>query len=230
MERESASTPGLREEAFNWVAHEIKTPLSSAKINVQLMLRHASMDDKQHRLRAESVLRQLERMDALVNSVLEAAQLADGRVSLRLQPVELSGFLAELIAYWRDVRPEHEFALTVPSTPVALSLDSEKVRHILDNLISNAVKYGAPSKRIDVLLEESPGRAVIRVKDHGVGISASELPRIFNRFHRAEETSGSGHGLGLYIAAALARLHRGSLHAESEPGRGATFSLSLPRG
>ncbi len=99
---------------------------------------------------------------------------------------------------------------------------------MLDNLLSNAVKYGRPANRVDVRAEASPGRALIHVRDHGQGISASELPRIFDRFHRAEGATGEGHGLGLYIAAALAKLHGGSLHARSQRGEGATFTLTLP--
>ena len=79
-------------------------------------------------------------------------------------------------------------------------------------------------------LELSPGRAVIKVTDHGQGMDASELPRIFDRFHRAAVSTGQGHGLGLYIASALAQLHGGSLHVRSQRGEGSIFTLSLPLG
>jgi two-component system, sensor histidine kinase and response regulator len=216
-------------EMLSWVAHEIKTPLSSARMNLQLMLRHPSVaDEAPQRKKGESILRQLERMDQLVSSVLEAASLADGAVRLKLERQDLKGFLEGLISYWKDVKPEVQFTLLLPELPVLLNADAERLRQILDNLISNAVKYGSPVSRVQVALEQSPGRASIQVTDFGPGIDAVELARIFDRFHRAEGAVGKGHGLGLYIASALAKLHGGTLHAKSQRGEGATFTLSLP--
>jgi two-component system sensor histidine kinase/response regulator len=98
----------------------------------------------------------------------------------------------------------------------------------LNNLLSNAVKYGGPAKRVDVTLSSSPGLALIEVRDWGEGIAASKLPTIFERFHRADAADGRGHGLGLFIAAALTRLHGGNLAAHSELGKGSTFTFRLP--
>ncbi len=101
-----------KSELFSWVAHEIKTPLSSARLNTQLMLRHPSVgEDAGQRRKAEAVIRQLDRMDQLVTSVLDAAKLADGRISLQLERTELQPFLTELIATWRDLQPDVVFEL-----------------------------------------------------------------------------------------------------------------------
>lgn len=219
----------VRSEMLSWVAHEIKTPLSSARMNLQLMLRHPSMTSEPTQLKkAESVLRQVERMDALVNSVLEAARLSDGAVRLQRDPHDLNALVTELVDNWRDLEPEVQFEVVVADAAVTLNVDAERLRQILDNLLSNAVKYGDPSRRVQITVDRSPGRASVAVTDSGDGIDAAELPRIFDRFHRAEGSEGKGHGLGLYIASALAKLHGGTLHARSQRGEGTTFTLSLP--
>lgn len=220
-----------RAEMMSWVAHEIKTPISSARLNLELMLRHLSGDTAEaQRRRGTVALQQLDRMATLVSSVLEASQLSEGRIKLQREPCELKPFLEGVARYWRDTRPEFEFVLKLPSEAVTVRVDPERVRQILNNLVSNAVKYGGTSARVELALELSPGRAVISVTDHGQGMDASELPRIFDRFHRAAGSTGQGHGLGLYIASALAQLHGGSLQVRSQRGEGSTFTLSLPLG
>lgn len=227
--RADASRGTVREEMLNWVAHEIKTPLSSARLNAQLLLRklgeRAAHDERKC---TETVLRQLDRMNALVTSILDAARLTEGKVVLKREPGDFSAFLQEVVRDWRELQPEVSFTLLGAAEPLELSFDSERVRYILNNLISNAVKYGGEARRVEVAQSLAPGLAVVQVRDWGVGIPASELPNIFERFHRAEVAGGQGHGLGLYIAAALARLHSGSLTVKSALGDGSTFSLRLP--
>ncbi|WP_224241633.1 ATP-binding response regulator [Hyalangium gracile] len=218
-----------RAEMLSWVAHEIKTPLSSARLNLEMMIRHLAGDaaDAQRR-RGTLALQQLDRLSTLVSSVLEASQLSDGRIKLQREPCNLKAFLAGVARYWRDTRSDFEFSLVLPPEEVTAWIDAERVRQILNNLVSNAVKYSGTSTRVVLSLELSPGRAVIAVTDQGQGMDAAELPRIFDRFHRAEGSTGQGHGLGLYIASALARLHGGTLQVRSQRGEGSTFTLSLP--
>jgi signal transduction histidine kinase len=109
-----------------------------------------------------------------------------------------------------------------------LALDTERVRQVLNNLLSNAVKYRGSVPRVELTLSSSPGLAVIQVRDWGVGMPASRLPTIFDRYRRADEDSARGHGLGLFIASELARLHGGSLAVRSALGEGSTFTLRLP--
>lgn len=218
-----------RAELLAWVAHEVKTPLSSARLNLDLLIRElAGSQHEPQRRRARSALTQMERLAELVNSVLQASQLANGRVQLKLERTELRTLLETIVAYWRETRPEIRFDLSMPEERVSLQLDPKRIREVLDNLISNAVKYRHQSNEVEVRLALSPGRAVISVRDFGVGIDAAELPRVFDRFHRAEGALGEGHGLGLFIAAGLAALHGGALTAKSERGAGSTFSLVLP--
>ncbi|CAM4433593.1 ATP-binding response regulator [Corallococcus exiguus] len=219
-----------REEMINWVAHELKTPLSSARLNTQLLLRKVlkrGVDDE--RRSAEAVLRQLDRMNGLVTSILDASRLADGKLELKLAPTELTLFLQELVQEWRELQPEMDFSLHALDAVESLMLDTERLRQVLNNLLSNAVKYSGTSRHVELGVTLNPGLVLVHVRDWGVGIPANALPHVFDRFQRADEDRGRGHGLGLFIAAALAKLHGGSLSVRSTLGEGSTFILRLPR-
>lgn len=220
---------GAREELVSWVAHELKTPLSSARLNAQVLLRKVAQRGAEAECRsAEAVLRQLDRMNQLITSILDAGRLSEGKVELRTTYCDIVPFLAELVSEWRELEPHVEFLLTGTQAPVMLAFDAERVRQVLNNLLSNAVKYCGEHKRVELGLGVSPGLAIIHVRDWGVGIPASELPNIFDRFQRADDDPRRGHGLGLFIASQLARLHGGSLSVRSARGEGSTFQLRLP--
>jgi CheY-like chemotaxis protein len=220
---------GKRPEPLNWVAHELKSPLSAVRMSAELLRRRLEViGDEQDCGRVRVMLRGLDRMTDLINSVLDAAALGEGKVTLRRQRIDIVGFVERVVSLWRDLHPEVQITLTAPKARLELSFDESRLQQVLDNLLSNAIKYGAAAKRVDISVAAHGGQAVISVRDHGRGIAASELPHLFERFHRAEAANGQGHGLGLYIAAALARLHGGTLRAKSELGDGATFSLMLP--
>ncbi|WIG96612.1 HAMP domain-containing sensor histidine kinase [Myxococcus sp. SDU36] len=218
-----------REEVLNWVAHELKTPLSSARLNAQVLLRKVEKRGAEDEVRsAEAVLRQLDRMNHLISSILDASRLSEGKVELRPRQGDIAAFLRELIQEWRDLEPQVDFALRGAEEPVFLPFDGERVRQVLNNLLSNAVKYGGEIRRVELGLGLHPGLADIHVRDWGIGISAGALPSVFERFQRADGEPAQGHGLGLYIASSLAKLHGGSLSVKSALGEGSTFHLRLP--
>jgi signal transduction histidine kinase len=227
----SPSTARVVEETLHWAAHELKTPISSAQLAAELLQKRLGADgaDPRDRDAVALILRQLSRMSVFVGAVLDAAQLREGRVSLEREALELTAWLDEVSRDWRAVHPDVHLSVSTPGEPVTVQADPRKLRVVLDNLLGNAVKHGAPSRRVEVSLDLAPGLVNVHVTDHGLGIPAAELPRLFDRFHRAAGTANGGHGLGLYIAASLARLHGGCLSARSELGHGATFTLSLPR-
>jgi two-component system sensor histidine kinase/response regulator len=219
-----------REDMLSWVSHEIKSPLAAATMATQLALRKAKSGEPGKALERNLVItsRQLARMDELVTSILDAAQLRDGRLKLELEHIDLGEWLRKIIAFWKELQPEYDLLLTQDSGPLSCIGDPERLRQIVDNLISNAIKYGQPSRTIHVDVRASVHEVTISVRDFGPGIPAHERRNIFNRFHRVPGQVGGGHGLGLYIASALAGLHDGRLTLHSEVGQGSTFTLSLP--
>ena len=228
--RSPDAADSAREEMLNWLAHEIKTPLGAARMSAQLLVRkleEAKASHAEKKLSA-TIIRQLDRMDALMTSILDASRLSEGKVRLKLAPLDLSAVVRETVQEWRELQPQATIALVGGEQRIELAADAARLRHVLDNLIGNALKYSPQTKRVQVRLDSSPGAAIVEVRDWGEGIEASKLPTIFERFHRADAADGRGHGLGLFIAAAITRLHGGTLAAHSELGKGSTFTLRLP--
>jgi signal transduction histidine kinase len=215
---------------LSWVSHEIKSPLAAALTATELAMRQVRGGDPAAVEKRLLVIgRQLRRMDELVTSLLDAAQLQDGRLALDPEPMDLVAAVETAVAYWRELHPEVAFELSFEQHPT-VSADPERVRQVIDNLLSNAIKYGRPANRVRVSarVDAERQRAEVSITDRGRGIPREELSHIFDRFHRVPGQGGRGHGLGLYIAAALARLHGGLIRVESEVGQGSTFTLILP--
>lgn len=218
-----------RPEALNWVAHELKSPLSAVRMSAELLRRRLELiGEEQDRARVDVILRGLDRMTTLINSVLDAAALGEGKLALRRARLDLVGFVERVVALWRALHPDFVFAVSARCQEVVVNLDEGRIQQVLENLLSNAVKYGGDDKRVEIDISVQGGLTVVAVHDRGRGIPAAELPHLFERFHRADDAHGEGHGLGLFIASALAKVHGGALAVKSELGRGTTFSLSLP--
>jgi len=175
----------------------------------------------------ERTMSQLRRIDQLVNGLLDSAQRHDGELELARRPVDLVELVEAAAAFWRDTHPDGVFEVEVPPHAVEVDGDGERLRQIVDNLASNAVKYGR-STPIILQVAQCPQTALVRVIDHGRGIAAEAIPQLFDRFQGVPGEGGRGNGLGLFIAAALARAHGGIVSVESEVGRGSTFSIELP--
>lgn len=220
----------VREAMLSWVAHEIKSPLSAALMANQLAIRGIDHQEEPAALkrRLTVIARQLARMDELVTSILDAARLDEARLDLDLELIEISPWMVQIADYWRDLHPEYDFPIS-GGDGLVIEADRERLRQVLDNLISNAIKYGGSSRTVAIEVQAKDSDVFISVRDSGAGIPPNELPHIFDRFHRVAGQGGRGHGLGLYIAAALARLHGGDLTVESRVNYGSTFTLKVPR-
>lgn len=214
------------------VTHELKSPIASLKLYLQTMgLRQVSDDERNefHRFMLEDV----ERLDHLINHMLEAAQLDKVPVSDELEDVELSGLLrhcAEAICLRYRVPPETVQLDVQPCTVHAAPVD---VDMIFRNLIDNAVKYAGSEPRVEVTLRTVPnGTTVTRICDNGQGIPPKLRRKIFGRFVRLGvelERKKPGTGLGLYIVRTLIRRLRGSVSVyDPEEGSGTVFEVQLP--
>ena len=223
-----------REDMLNWVAHEIKSPLAAALVATQLIKRDVERGDlpRSPARRLATIERQLRHMDELITSILDAARLEEGRLPLERALADLSEVAEAAVEGWRDIHPDVEFSVQALNGGAnggpQVAIDRQRFRQILDNLLSNAVKYGVPPRRIEVLVGSRDGEAFVTVRDFGRGIPASQLRHVFDRFHRVEGMGGRGHGLGLYICSALARLHDGRIEVESAEGQGAAFTVTVP--
>lgn len=222
----------LKEEFLASVSHELRSPLTSVLGYLSLVLDGGYDLDPEIAGHLEVARRNGLRLEALVADLLLIAQAQAGRLPLARRRVELSRLVAEAVDAARPaaaaagLRLEHS-----PVSVPAVHVDPVRIGQLLDNLVSNAVKFTPAGGTVRAMLEERPGAVRISVADTGPGIPVEERPRLFDRFFRtssAVETGISGTGLGLAIAKAIAEAHGGSIGLRDAPGAGSTFFVDLP--
>jgi len=227
-------------EAFiNAVTHELKTPVASMKLYLQT-LQNRAVDDAKRQDFYRIMLEDSDRLLGTIEQVLRAGQHgARSRLASQL-PVDLAAVAEECVALARTRHHLPANALTFcelatnGTRPQVLG-DEDELKAVVSNLVDNAIKYSGPEVRVAVELEldgSTPAKAVLRVRDQGVGISETELKRIFKRFYRipgAMATRVKGTGLGLFIVRSVVARHGGKVFAESGgAGHGSTFTVKLP--
>jgi signal transduction histidine kinase/CheY-like chemotaxis protein len=213
-------------------SHELRSPLTSIKGFVEL-LQHSSegMSDRQREF-IEIILKSTDRLAELVGDLLDVARIEADRVEINRRPIdvgEVAHEVADLIAPRIADKGQHLTVQVSPTVPPALA-DPGRVRQIVANLLTNAHLYTPEGGHIHVGVESDRAWVKIVVEDSGVGMTKEDLARVFDRFYRAGNRTGSnpGTGLGLSIVKSLVELHGGRIAVESEPGRGSSFRVLLP--
>ena len=213
------------------ISHELRTPMTAVYGAARTLLRpdvELSADESREFL--EMIATQAERLAQITEEVLLASKLDRGEVSVEQKPVDLAGIARETVG---TMQPHlgRPVSLEAPKTTYA-SGDRDRIQQILINLIDNAAKYSQADGKITVSVAENGGRVWLAVADEGVGIPHAEHEAIFEKFYRVDPQltqAQGGTGLGLYICRELARRMGGDIAVESEPGRGSTFVVELPR-
>jgi two-component system OmpR family sensor kinase len=213
-------------------SHELRTPLAVIRADVE-----RAMADKpgshDQAVALEEALQQVARMTALVESLLTLARADEGRFDLVREPVPMEPLVREVVETAQILGEEAGITVTVPIVQaVTIHGDSERLRQLLLNLVTNAIKYTARGGHVELSLEARHDEAIIAVRDDGIGIAAADLPFIFDRFWRVDRvrsrTEGGGSGLGLAICQWIAQAHDGRIDVTSRLGRGSTFTVILP--
>jgi signal transduction histidine kinase len=238
-----------RMEAFLAVlAHELKTPLTSLIGNVHLMarrldalLRPDARREREDYVRGATVQRtlveyceqSLQRMDRLVDDVLDETQVRQGQLALRLEPCELTTVVSEAVAEQRALKPERAIQWVAGASPIPVLADAHRIQQVVANLVSNALKFSHEDQAVDVRVCPKDGQARVTVHDDGIGIPLVEQPHIWEQFYQAEGAtvqSGShvGVGMGLYISKAIIEGHHGQVGIESAPHQGTSIWFTLP--
>jgi two-component system phosphate regulon sensor histidine kinase PhoR len=223
----------VRREFVANVSHELRTPLASIRVVVETLESGAVDDPAVSAEFLRRIIGETDRLALLVDDLLDLARLESGRVRMRVEGVAAS----DLIEGGVDrLRPQVERARLVvrveaPDDLPIVRVDRARVEQVLLNLIHNAIKFTPPGGEIRVAARTVADELEISVKDNGIGVAPDELPRLFERFYKADKARRSeGTGLGLAIAKHIVLAHGGSIVAESTPGEGSTFTLMLPLG
>ena len=223
----------MRRDFVANVSHELRTPLSIFRGYLETLLDDPHQPPGEMLRILEIMERHSDRLNALVEDVLSLARLESPGMELNLSEIELPEFLHGIMRDWekRFAAKKLKSHLNFPGTLPHLEADETRLQELIYNLLDNAVKYSKPGGTV-FLRAESEGNSVrISVADEGAGIPPEDLPRIFERFYRADKSRSSeqsGTGLGLSIVKHIAQLHGGSVDAKSEVGKGATITVTLP--
>ena len=225
----------VRSEFVANVSHELRTPLTCIKGYLETLL-DGALDDRAHARRFLEVAgTHAERLDRLIDDLLELSNIESGRVTLVPMRLDLGDIVAGVAAMFERQTTQSRQTLEGRVPPgLAVRADRDRLVQILVNLVDNAVKFTPEGGWIRIEAEAGPdGRVAVRVQDTGIGIPSTELPRITERFYRVDKTRSrevGGTGLGLAIVKHLVQAHGGELHIESALGHGTTVSFSLPAG
>lgn len=218
-----------REDILNFVAHELRNPLTNIMLNIEWL--GGLIGERDLGELGEFVdrtRRNAERLKKLVNELYKSTKIISGHYELQLEAFDLDGLIEECIQTMQQGHPAYAIVRQGVGG-IQLSADKDKIMQVLINYLSNAIKYSAGSTHIEVVTSVGDGKVIVAVVDKGRGIPKSELPYIFNRFYRAEKTrSLEGLGVGLFLSRQIVEAHRGSTWVESVEGEGSTFYFSLP--
>jgi heavy metal sensor kinase len=216
-------------------SHELKTPLTVLRAGVERVITSPGIPPETLAT-LEETLQEIKRMAELVDALLTLARADEGIAPLHRESVDLRAIVeetretGELLAEQAGVKME----VATPAEPVIVPVDASRIRELVLNLITNAVKYTPAGGSVRMQLGQGDGRVILTVADTGIGIAPGDLPHIFDRFWRADSArtrtgERPGTGLGLAICKWIAEAHGGTIDVQSRPGRGTTFTVTLPR-
>jgi signal transduction histidine kinase len=236
LARKNAELERLNEqknELLGMAAHDLRNPLHAILSYSDFLLEDVSEKLNEEQLGFLSIIQSsTEFMAALVNDLLDVAKIESGKLQLNLEPTDLPALVRQNVALNEPLARNKEIELrrSVESLPTT-TVDPAKIEQVLNNLISNAIKYSPPNTTVDVQLRQDDGRAVLSVEDRGPGIPEDELDALFQPFQTTSVRATAGEkstGLGLVITKRIVEGHGGEITVESEVGEGTTFTVELP--
>ena len=210
-------------------AHELRTPVTVILTQTQLALAR-EREAVSYRQTLEACERAAQRMRKLIESLLELARFDAGQEVLKRFEFDFSGTVFDCVDLVQPLAEDRAVRLVSELAPVVITGDSGRLSQVVTNLVTNAIQYNQPGGEVQVRLEMADGLAVLTVADSGPGIAPEDLPRVFDRFYRADKSrTGAGNsGLGLAICKAIIEAHGGTVEVYSEQGRGTVFTVRLP--
>lgn len=223
----------IRRDFVANVSHELRTPLSIFHGNLETLLEGNDLDDDETQHIYQVMKRHSDRLNLLANDLLSLAQLESKEATLQLVEINLPDFLKDTTRDWtkRLAKKNLSLEVQIPTAFPVVRADERRLEEVLNNLLDNAVKYSHQSGRIIVEAAAPDEEVLLSVRDEGVGIAPADLPRIFERFYRADRARSrelGGTGLGLSIVKHIAQLHGGRVEADSTLGQGTTIRVILP--
>lgn len=219
-----------QKDAFIGIAsHELKTPLASLSMYAQLLERRLQKDKKNNAL-ASKMNQQINKLHNLIDDLLNVSKINSGTLTVQLKKFDINVCVRKVTTDLQQTTKTHTITVEekIPNKVVG---DENKIEEVLENLLTNAIKYSPNAQKVIVHLATKNKQAVVSVQDFGRGIAKKDIPNLFQRFYQtkmSQKGKTTGFGLGLYIAHEIIQKHNGKMWVESEIGKGSTFYFSLP--
>ncbi|MHC3130294.1 MAG: PAS domain S-box protein [Candidatus Bathyarchaeota archaeon] len=221
----------MKSEFLSTAAHELRTPLTSILGFSEILLQRKLDKERKNRF-LKIINEQGQRLADLINDLLDVSRIQSGRgFKMKKGPIELGEIIRENVDLFKSHTDRHSFKVNISPDLGSVEADKDRIDQVMENLISNAIKFSPQGGKITVSVEQTEGEVKISVADTGMGIAKKDLSHIFERFYRVDSPSiGTigGTGLGLAIVKYIIESHGGKIWAESEVGKGSTFSFTLP--
>lgn len=232
--REARDAVELRDTFFSVAAHELKTPLTSLLGQGQLLLRRAKRDNSlttRDQQAVQIMVNQAARLNRMILTMLDSTRLEHGQLSIEQAVVDLAALTNQAVAELQPTTDRHTIQVSATGQPLTVLGDVLRLEQVIQNLIGNAIKYSPNGGPVIVRLVQEDAFARIEIQDSGIGIPASALPQLFQRFYRAQNASAqhiSGMGIGLYVVKEIIGLHGGLVQVTSVENEGTRFIIKLP--
>jgi len=224
----------LRRDLVAWAGHDLRTPLSSIRLLVEALLDGMVSDPQVAHQYLSQAKKQVDNLSLLVDDLFQVSQLDTGGIPLSLEPASLSDLISDTLESFSAMARQNHVQLEGSAAPGIdpVTIDVQRLGRVLNNLVSNALQYTPAGGRVTICAKLGEGGISVSVSNTGQGIAPEDLPHIFERFYRGEKSRSrlsGGTGLGLVIAKGIVEAHGGSILVESEPGKGAIFTFTLPK-
>ncbi len=220
-----------QEDLLYIVSHDLRTPITIIRGHIDLLeqeLRKRGIDGELG-VNTDTISRNVQRMNTMIQDLVDMARLEGQQFTLNLAVVELQRYLPDLLMRLRGILPVYRITIEIPEDLPPLRADYDRLERILLNLLTNAFKYSEVDTPVRVRASRQHDDIVIAISDRGRGIPPQDIPHLFERFYRASgDRKAEGIGLGLYITRLLVEAHGGRIQVESEVGKGSTFTFTLP--
>lgn len=218
-----------KDEFIGIASHELKTPLTSAKGYIELLLLTLPDDNKEALLYGTKVSEAVNRLKNLIGELLDVSKIKNGNLNYTITTFDFNQLMDETVRDMSHISNSHKILKTGKSQS-KITGDRDRIQQVIINLLTNAIKYSPKADKVKISIEEEDDVLDVSIRDYGIGISKKHLDKIFDRYYRVEEHSSEfqGMGIGLYICFEIIRRHEGKMWVESKPGRGTTFHFTLP--
>lgn len=217
-----------KDEFIGLASHELKTPLTSISGYLQIISRLKSDAESQKFI--DKTIHQVKKLTSLVSDLLDVSKIEAGKLQLGIEQFDIKPIIEGAIELIKHSNNNYNISFQTSVDSLIISGDPHRIEQVLINLLTNAIKYSPGEDMVEVFLNTKGNKAIIGVKDYGVGIAADKLKQVFSRFYRVEGVNPniSGLGIGLYLSHEIVNRHKGKIWVESDLGKGSTFWVTLP--